>query len=233
MRAHTKVGVILIGAALALSNVSCGGDGNSTSGDSASCGTKEIAVQAPPSAARTTLPRDDDALTSPVTETFCASFVYKLADGTTRAAPAALSSKSEATCIASGLIRELGADRVRELGLGLYGWNLLGFGLLNHGSIQLPEAQKIVGTFEKCSKDWELLMIKSVTQGTDKITDPSARCTSKELADNDARAIFAGELDRAYDEDPNAVPFGKAVQPLVAAMEKCLKPDELNELDWN
>jgi hypothetical protein len=130
-------------------------------------------------------------------------------------------------------VQKLGADRVRQLGLGLSSWSLLGFGLSNHASIQRPEADTIVDTFEKCSKNWELLMIKSVTQGTDKISDTSARCASQQLDDSDARNIFAGDIDRAYDEDPNAVPFAEAVKPLIAAMEKCLKPDELAEIDWN
>ena len=85
---------------------------------------------------------------------------------------------------------------------------------------------------KKCSKNWELLMIKSATEGTDKISDSSAQCTSQQLADSDARVILVGDIDRAYDEDPTAVPFFEAVKPLIAAMEKCLKPHELAGLDW-
>ena len=76
-------------------------------------------------------------------------------------------------------------------------------------------------------------MIKSITEGTNKISDVSVQCTSDKISDQDARTIFAGELDRAYDEGPGAVQFGELVKPLITAMEKCLKPDELDRLDWN
>jgi hypothetical protein len=159
--------------------------------------------------------------------------VYKLPDGNTLTRSPALSSKSEAACIGSTLVRELGVDRVRELGFGLSSWSVLSFGLTNHSSVDRPEAEKIVDTFAKCSKNWELLMIKSITEGADEISDASARCTSERLADGDARAIFAGELDRAYDEPSASKPFFESVNPLIVAMENCLQPDELNGLDWN
>jgi hypothetical protein len=226
--------IVLIGAALVFGGASCGDSGSSSGGGSASCGSKEVAVQAGGGAAAPpTLPPDDDALVAAVADAFCSTFVYKLPDGKTSTAPPALSSRGEAACIGSRLVRELGADRVRQLGLGTNGWGLLGFGLSNHRSIDRPEAEKIVDTFQGCSKSWKLLMIKSITQGTDKISDASARCTSERLADSDARAIFAGELDRAYDEQAAAEPFFESVKPLMTAMEHCLKPDELEGLDWD
>jgi hypothetical protein len=234
MRVSAKLIVGLVSAALTAATVSCGDNGSATSAGSASCGTKEIPVQMPEAAAsRPTLPANEDGLVAAVADSFCATFIYKLPDGGTLTRPAVLTSNTEASCIATTLIQELGTDRVRQLGLGLSAWSLLGFGLANHRSIQRPEAETIVNTFEKCSKNWELLMIKSATEGTDKISDSSAQCTSQQLADSDARVILVGEIDRAYDEDPTAVPFFEAVKPLITAMEKCLKPDELAGLDWN
>jgi len=221
-------------AVVVLGATSCGGDDGDTSsdGDASSCGSREIVVQTG-TAAPPTLPAGDDELTAAVADTFCATFVVKLSNGTTRTASPVITSRTDARCIATSLLRSLGADRVRQLGFGRYAWSLLGFGLSNHASIQRAEAETNVAIFERCSKSWKLLMIKSITEGTDKISDASARCTSSRLSDRDARTIFAGELDRAYDEGPGADPFGDAVEPLIKAMEKCLQPDELDRLDWN
>jgi len=225
---------LVIVAALAFGGTSCGDSEPAAGVASASCNSKEFAVQeSGPAATRPTLPTDDNALVAAVADSFCSTFVYKLPGGNTLTRPPALSSNSEAACIGSTLIRELSADRVRQLGFGLSSWSVLGFGLANHSLVDRQEAEKIVDAFAKCSKNWELLMIKSITEGADKISDASARCTSERLADVDARAIFAGELDRAYDEDSAAKPFFDSVKPLISAMEGCLKQDELDGLDWD
>jgi hypothetical protein len=89
--------------------------------------------------------------------------------------------------------------------------------------------------FEECSESWKLLLMLSVTEGADGISDASAQCASDELADDDARSILVGEIDRAYDDpsQPDAEPFPDVVQPLVAVFQQCLTPDELGALDWN
>jgi hypothetical protein len=235
MKAHPILRALLLCAALTVTSASCGDGEPESSEGSASCGTNDVTIaaqQGEGASTTTTLPADDGALADAVTETFCATFVYKYPDGSTQTAPPALSSKSEAACIGSGLVRELGADRVRELDLGLGGWSLLGFGLSHHRTIQRPEAETIVDTFKECSESWKLLMIRSITEGANSISEASARCTGDRLSDTDARSIFAGELDRAYDEQPTAQPFGESVKPLLAAMEACLTPDELEALDW-
>jgi len=124
--------------------------------------------------------------------------------------------------------------RVREIGYGTSPWSVLGFGLRNHAKIDRREAESIVAVFEKCSRSWDQLLIRSTTEGSDEISDASARCTAAKLADKDARAVFASEIDRAYD-DPSttAPPFGVEAEPLFRALEQCLTIDEIGNLDWN
>jgi hypothetical protein len=141
--------------------------------------------------------------------------------------------ESEAACIGDGLVRALGAARVRELPFGRYPWHTLGFALT--ATVDRSEAEQIVDTFAACSPSWELLLITSATQGSEQISDESARCASEQLADEDARVAFVAELDRAYDDAATGVqaPDLSHLDPLLAALEACLTAEELDGLDWN
>jgi hypothetical protein len=130
------------------------------------------------------------------------------------------------------------ACRARELSFAVGPWHLLGFALSNNRppqAIDRSEAETIAGVFEECSEAWKLLFMLSVTEGADGISEASARCASDELADEDARSILVGEIDRAYDDpsQPDAEPFADLVQPLISVFEQCLSPGELGALDWN
>ena len=98
-------------------------------------------------------------------------------------------------------------------------WQLLGFVLGNNmapKALARSEAETIAAVFEECSESWKLLFMLSITEGTDAISDTSTQCASDKLADDDARSILVGEIDRAYDDpsQPDAEPFADLVQPL-------------------
>jgi hypothetical protein len=109
--------------------------------------------------------------------------------------------------------------------LGAGPWSVLAFGVSNNraGEQQLgrEEAELIVDTFMECTTSWKLLLILSVTSGAEKISDSYASCVSDRLADDDARRILVGEIDRAYEDptQPDAQPFPDLVDPLVAAVD--------------
>lgn len=222
----------LLTSALVLA--SCGDDGRS-SGGAANCQPKEITISADSGAAsaRPTVPEGDAALVAAVAGTYCSVFTAKLPDGTKRSSPRTQVTAQEATCIGEKLVERLGATRVRSLGLGLGPWSTLGFALSNQ--IDRAESERIVDTFKTCTKAWKLLLITSVTQGADEISDQSARCISEQVSDDLARTIFIGEIDRAYDDpsQPNAQPYPQLVEPLVAAFDKCLTPSEQDAMDWD
>jgi hypothetical protein len=105
---------------------------------------------------------------------------------------------------------------------------------LSNPSIERAEAEQIVAAFADCADHWELLLVRSVTEGASEISDDSALCVEERLDDDDAREVFVGEIDRAYDDpaQPDATPFPELVVPLVSAMEACLTPEELDRMDW-
>jgi hypothetical protein len=140
---------------------------------------------------------------------------------------------AEAQCIARGVVEAIGIDRVRELKFGSFPWHLLGYALSL--PIDLADAAPIVQTFRRCTENWELLAIRTATEGTDRISEPSLRCTRDALDDEVAEELFVIELARPYDDAPS-----KPVQPdlehleqLFAALEECLTDAELAALDWN
>jgi hypothetical protein len=93
--------------------------------------------------------------------------------------------------------------------------------------MERDEAEAIVDVFVECSDSWMLLLILSVTEGADKISDQSASCVSDRLADDDARTMLVGEIDRAPGH------LGDLIEPLVAAFDACLSQSELDNLDFN
>ncbi len=126
----------------------------------------------------------------------------------------------------------MGGDRLRELRFGAFPFTLLGYGLSL--PIELDEATMIAAAMRSCSPSWELLMITSATQGTDRISDASASCVQSALDDDVAAEIFAIELARPYDDAPGAGgPDLSHLDPMIAAFEACLTPQELNAIDWD
>ena len=214
---------------------SCGDD--NSSGIAANCEPKERNFSTNPSAAapRPTLPEGDDALVAAVSSSFCAVFTTTFPDGTKRTSRPPVVSPQEAACIGQELVDRLSASRVRSLGLGIGPWSTLGFGIAMSNQVDRREAERIVDTFKTCSKTWKLLLITSVTQGADEISDKSAQCISEQVADDTTRTIFVGEIDRAYDDpsQPSAQPYPQLVEPLVAAFDKCLTPTEQAAMDWD
>ena len=214
---------------------SCGDDNQST-GATASCEPKErnFSADSGAASARPTVPEGDAALVAAVSSSFCSVFKTTFPDGTKRTSRPPVVTQKEAACIGQELVDRLGAARVRTLGFGLGPWSTVGIGIAMSNQIERSEAERIVDTFKTCSKTWKLLLITSVTQGADEISDKSAQCISEQVSDDTTRAIFVGEIDRAYDDpsQPNAQPYPQVVEPLMAAFDKCLTPTEQAAMDW-
>jgi hypothetical protein len=206
------------------------------------CADQHVAVSARPQGGfePPPLPSDDTLLRTQVAESFCAArwtidtSTEQLTFPLRPILPAA-----EAACIGDGLVTELGPARVRELTmLGSGPWSTLSFGLgANRGPHQLgrAEAVAIVDIFGRCTRSWKLMLALSVTAGAEKIGDDSGGCITEQLDDGVGRHIFAGELDRAYDDaaQPSAEPFPQLIAPLVDVFSECLTPAELDALDFN
>ena len=249
MRNCIVIGAVLLGLAVA---AGCGDDSESQSDptdtptseddDSAACPQQEVVVEVgadgvpvPP-----TVAADDDAFAEAVALSFCSpSWLVTFSDGTQQTfTPRPVLDQQEASCIGDRLVDDLGVAHARELSFGVGPWQLLGFALSNNTApkaIDRSEAETIAGVFEECSESWKLLFMLSITAGTDAISDTSAQCASDKLADDDARSILVGEIDRAYDDpsQADAEPFWDLVQPLIVVFEQCLTPGELDGLDWN
>jgi hypothetical protein len=140
--------------------------------------------------------------------------------------------ESEATCIGDELVQAMGAPRIRELSFGAFPFHLLGYGL--SFPIDLDDANVIVEVLRGCSPSWEMLMITSVTQGAEYISENSARCVQGALDDEAAAEIFAIELARPYDDESSAGNSDLShLGPMVEAFVECLTPQELNALDFD
>lgn len=224
---------IVLAAGVTLVMAACGADGNDASTASGvDCAPVVVRADSDPNGSP--LPSDDRSLASAVGRSFCAGFSFTEPNGVVHTFKAPIPSSGEAACIGTELIGTLGAARVRELGFGSFSWSLLGFGLRNHAAIARPEAESIVAVFEKCSTSWKQLLIRSTTEGSEEISDTSARCTADKLSDADARLVLASEIDRAYDDrSTTAPPFGVEAEPLYRALKECLTREELAKLDWN
>lgn len=207
------------------------------------CTTKDVTISsvvngipAPP-----TNPDEPDALAATIAASFCVpTWNVTYPDGTEQALVSRpILTADEAACIGHGIIEGLGATRARELGVfGAAPWSLLGFGLSNNApphTLERAEAEQLVDTFASCTPSWELLLILSVTEGADRISDASASCVRDELSAADAREMLVGEIDRAYDDpaQPDARPFPELIQPLVDAYDACLTPAERAGLDFS
>ena len=182
-----------------------------------------------PTASMPTLPVDDNDLVRTITRAFYGDDVV---DPDGRVVWKNRVSETEATCIANQLVETVGADRLRELRFGAFPFTLLSYGSLL--PVELDEATVIAGVLRSCSPTWELLMITSATSGTDRISDESATCVQTTLDDDVAAEIFAIELARPYDDAPTAGgPDLSHLEPMIAAFDECLTPQELNAISWN
>jgi hypothetical protein len=250
-------GAVVLAVAVA---AGCGDDSESESNATeaptrtAACEPQEVVIEAGEDGLPvlpTVASADDGALAEAIAASFCSpTYLETFVDGTQHTlSPRPVLDQQEALCIGDRIVDELGESRAHELWLRPGPWHLLGFALRNNRppsmtertpelepkTIDRTEAETIAGVFEECSESWKLLFMLSVTEGTEGISDASAQCASDNLADEDARAILVGEIDRAYDDpsQPDAEPFADLVQPLIAVFEQCLTPSELGELDWN
>jgi hypothetical protein len=186
------------------------------------------------------LPDDDGALAAAVADSFCSpEWVFVDVDGAEQTAKArAVLPRDDAACIADQLVEVLGAARVKELGLGAGPWSLIGFGLSSNSGermIERAEAESIVEIFMECSDGWKLLLILSVTEGAETISDESAACVADLLPDEEAKAMLVTEIDRAYDDpsQPDAQPFPDNIEQLIAAFDECLSSEERGALDFD
>jgi hypothetical protein len=219
-----------------LTLAACGGAA-SESPVLAACQPRTVSFESSPDGSTVVtpvLPDDDEALAVAIADSFCSpewQIVYP--DGTerTETAPTVLPS-DDAACIGDRLVEVLGAARAKELGFGVGPWILLVFGGTNNTQerqIERAEAESIVEVFVQCSDQWKLLLILSVTQGADTISDDSAGCVADRLTDDDAQVMLVSEIDRAYDDpsQPEAQPFPESIGPLLDAYDECLSPAEL------
>lgn len=179
-----------------------------------------------------TLPAGEQERLHAIADSFCARWTVRFPSGTFELLNPPLL-EADAQCAARELVDLLGAERAEELGFGTGPWDLLSFGLGHGGSVDAEETASIVDAVASCSPDFERLLILSVTEGADQISAGSAACVARELDDKTAKTILAGEMDRAYDSDPDATPFPDLVAPLVDAYDRCLTPAERSLLDFN
>jgi hypothetical protein len=226
---------------VALSLAACGG-GTSESPRLAACQPRTVTFETGTDGSLTVtpvLPDDDEALAAVIADSFCSpewQIVYP--DGTkrTETAPTVLPS-DDAACIGDQVVEVLGAARAKELWFGIFTWSLLAFGGSNNAGerqIERAEAESIVDVFVECSDQWKLLLISSVTEGADKISDNSAICVADRLTDDEAKLMLVSEIDRAYDDpsQPDAQPFPETIEPLLAAYEECLSPNERRQVKF-
>jgi hypothetical protein len=187
----------------------------------------------------TTAAADGTDLAEWVAGAFCATYTFGRGDDAFTASPVPRLAAAEARCIGAGLVARLGAARVRELAVGGGPWHLLGFALSHNAGSPQPverrDAEAIVATFVDCTDRWEELLVRSVTGGSDQISDASAGCVTERLGDDDARAILVAEIDRAYDDptQPDAVPFAELIGPVADAYDACLTDEERALIDFN
>jgi hypothetical protein len=187
------------------------------------------------------LPSDAGELVAAVAATFCVpSWTRPGPDGTEQVfSPRPVLPADEARCIGDALVGDLGAARVREMvGLGSGPWHLLGFALANNlapRSLDRAEAGVISDAFRDCATGWKLLLVLTITEGADQISDESASCVSEQLPDEQAHTILVGEIDRAYDDpaQADATAFSDLVAPLIQVLDRCLSPDEQARLDFD
>lgn len=222
-----------VAAALLLAAGGCGSDAATDQADATwpepTCPARDVDRS---TSSEPTLPTDEQERLDAIADSFCARWTVRFPSGTFSALNPPLL-EADARCAARALVDLLGAERTEELGFGTGPWDLLGFGLGHARSVDAEETASIVDVVASCSPDFERLLILSVTEGADQIGAGSAACVARELDDKTAKTILAGEMDRAYDSDPDATPFPDLVAPLVDAYDRCLTPAERSRLDFS
>ena len=226
---------------VALSLAACGG-GTSESPRLAACQPRTVTFEAVSDGSRPMAPvwpADDEELAAVIADSFCSPEWKTVGpDGTEQTATArTVLPSDDAACIGAQLVGVLGATRAKELWFGVSPWHLLMFALSNNREerqIERAEAESIVDVFMECSDQWKLLLILSVTEGADKISDNSAGCVADRLTADEAQRMLVGEIDRAYDDpsQPDAQPFPELLEPLLAASDECLSPTELRQVKF-
>ena len=83
-----------------------------------------------------------------------------------------------------------------------------------------------VDIYIACTESWELLFLRTRTEGADKIGDVSAACVTAALPDDESRSMWTTEATGSYTDLSH-------LDPLFAVLDKCLTTEELNALDWN
>ena len=127
------------------------------------------------------------------------------------------------------MIEAFGQQRLEQLGFGTSPWHLLGYALAL-GPWDRTDAEVVVDTFRGCAPTWEQLMITSVTEGTEQISESSAACVADALPDDEAWELFVTELDRPYDDGDGDTSH---LQRAVDLYRQCLTPEELDRLDFD
>jgi hypothetical protein len=205
-------------------------DPNAEFFDSAVSDTTGLLVPiGPPTASMPTLPADDAALGTAIA---AALSFPDITDPDGRVVLRSWATPPEAECAGNAIVDALGAERIREINFGAVPFHLLGYGL--NLPIDMDDATPIASALRQCIADWELLMITTATQGTQFISEESARCAQAALDDDQAEKILAIELARPYDDQQSAGgPDLSHLEPVAAAFEACLTSQELNAIDWN
>ena len=186
------------------------------------------------------LPDEGASLAALIARSFCApSWTYNVPDGSQRTSRATVVlAPAEASCIGSSLVEQIGVERLDALPFGHSVWSAIGFGLTANAlpePLTRAESETLVDAFRGCTAEWEELLIRSVTEGAERISDASATCASAALDDTAGREVFVTELDRAYDDptQPDAARYPDNIAPLIAAFDACLTVDEYAGLDFN
>jgi hypothetical protein len=127
---------------------------------------------------------------------------------------------SQATCIGEGIVRSFGVARVRELGLGVVPAPVLSYG----SPLDRDELGQVLDVLAACTDSWKSFVFLYITEGTSEMSARSAACVNSQLAADDARAVYIAEQGP---HDPSVH------DPVIAAFERCLTPEELDRIDWN
>jgi hypothetical protein len=128
---------------------------------------------------------------------------------------------TEAACIGDGVVGALGATRVRELQIGAYPSPVLGTGV----GMTADEATRVIDIVQRCAEHWKRFVFLYASQGTGEMSETSAACVERELADDDARVAFVKERSgyRTIDH----------ILPVEAAVDRCVTPAERERIDWD
>ena len=129
-------------------------------------------------------------------------------------APVGDLTEQDTQCIAEGSVAEFGAPAAG--------------GVVSVPPVgeRIERAETEVDIYMRCTDNWELLFLRTRTEGAAEISDESAACVSDALADDVSRSMWITELAGGYTD------LGH-LDPLFAVLDTCLSVEELDALDWN